>query len=218
VTFRCQTTNLPPDQQQRLHADFLANEQAYLHLRASLLPRYAGQWVAVANGRVIAAGPDLLTVTEAAASSGGHPYIALVGAEDSPIFRVRREEFAYNQLYQPFALPQSTVAFWNHAETRSQTFADVIPDTGADLSVLPDSDCQAFDLFTSPYFTTVASGVMGGSVTTLVYRGKAEINGSRVPALIQPLPGSQERLIGRDVLNQHRVVFDGPMQRVIFEP
>lgn len=65
-------------------------------MRDSLLRYYAGQWVAVHNGRVIATGNDLLPVTEAAAASGGHPYIAKVGEEDQVVFRVRREEFAYD--------------------------------------------------------------------------------------------------------------------------
>lgn len=200
-TLPSQTANLPPEQQQRLHADFLANEQTYLHIRDSLLSQYRGQWVAVHDGRVIAASEDLLTVTEAAAASGGHPYIARVGEEDAVVFRVRRAVFAYDQIYQPFALPHATVTFLNDAETHSQTYPDVIPDTGGDLSVLPDSDCTAFDLFNSPYFTGISSGVVGGSVTTLIYRGKAEINGTRVPAFIQPITGGRERIIGRDVLN-----------------
>ena len=56
------TTNLPQDQQQRLHPDFLTNEQAYLHLRADLLTQYRGQWVAIQDGKVIEAGPKLMEV------------------------------------------------------------------------------------------------------------------------------------------------------------
>jgi predicted aspartyl protease len=44
--------------------------------------------------------------------------------------------------------------------------------------------------------------VVGSSVTTLIYRAKAEIDGNRYAALIQPVPGGQERIVGRDVLNQ----------------
>jgi Family of unknown function (DUF5678) len=80
-----QTASLPAEQQQRLHADFLANEQAYLQMRERLLPRYRGQWVAVHEGKVLVAGANLLTVTEAAAATGGHPYIALVGAEEAVV-------------------------------------------------------------------------------------------------------------------------------------
>jgi hypothetical protein len=84
--------------------------------------------------------------------------------------------------------------------------------------VLPKNDCSAIDLFSSPYFTAVSSGVVGSSVTTLIYRGKAEIDGNRYPALIQPVAGGQERILGRDVLNQLRVLFDGPGARVVVDP
>ncbi|HET6881050.1 MAG TPA: DUF5678 domain-containing protein [Pirellulales bacterium] len=213
-----ETTNLPPDQRQRVHADFLANEQAYLQMRDGLLPRYGGQWVAVHEGKVIAAGGNLLTVSEAAAASPGHPYIAFVGAEEKVVFKVRRVAFSYDQTYQPFPLPRVTATYWNHAETHSQACTDVIPDTGADLSVLPDGDCRAIDLFNSPYFTGISSGVVGASISTLIYRGKVEVDGRRFAALIQPVAGGQERIIGRDVLNQQRLLFDGPAGQVLVDP
>lgn len=213
-----QTSNLPPEQKERLHADFLANEQTYLTMRDNLLTRYFGQWVAVQDGKVIASGPHLLTVSEQAAGAGGHPYIALVGAENEVIFRVRRVEFAYDQTYQPFPIPRITATYWNHSETRSQTFSEIIPDTGADLSVLPDADCSSFDLFSSPYFTGLSGGVVGPSINALIYRAKVELNGRRFPALIQPVRGTRERIIGRDVLNQERVLFDGPQGKVIVDP
>jgi predicted aspartyl protease len=174
--------------------------------------------VAVHQGQVIAADRNLLAVTEAAAATGGHPYIALVGGEDTIQFRVRRATFANDQSYQPFSLPQVRVTFWDDAETHSQTYGDTIPDTGADLSVLPHNDCSAIDLFNSPYFTAVSSGVVGSSVTTLIYRGKAEIDGNRYPALIQTVADGQERIVGRDVLNQLRVLFDGPSAQVVVDP
>lgn len=205
-----QTSNLPPEQQRRLHADFLANEQDYLRMRAGLLTTHAGQWVAVADGRLITSGNDLMEVMEQAANHSGHPYVAKVGDEDRVVFKVRREEFTYDTAYGPFALPHCTVTFWNHAETLSRTFADVIPDTGSDMSILPDADCVSLDLYNSPYFTTLASGIVGGGMATLVYRGKAEINGKRVVALIRPLTTNQERIAGRDILNHHRVVSTGP--------
>jgi hypothetical protein len=91
-----QTANLPQNQQQRLHPDFLANEQAYLQMRDSLCAQHQGQWVAVHGGKVLAAGAKLLEVMEKASASTGHPYIALVGAEDAVVFRVRRVAFAYD--------------------------------------------------------------------------------------------------------------------------
>ena len=55
--------------------------------------------------------------------------------------------------------------------------------------------------FSSPYFTGTSSGVVGASVSTLIYRGKVEMDGRRFAALIQPVVGGQERILGRDVLN-----------------
>jgi hypothetical protein len=45
-----------------------------------------------------------------------------------------------------------------------------------------------------------------------------EIDGRRFSALIQPIPVGQERIVGRDVLNQHRVLFDGPAGQVVVDP
>ncbi len=213
-----QTANLPQDQQRQLHPDFLANEQAYLGMRDSLIAQYRGQWVAVGGGKVIAAGPKLMEVMDSASSLGGHPYLALVGGEDALVFRVRRAVFAYDLGYQPFPLPRLTAKFWNHAETHWRLHPDVIPDTGADVSLLPDTDCTAIDLFSSPYMTGMLGGVLGPSVTTLFYRGKVEIDGRRYSALIQPIPAGQERILGRDVLNQQRVLFDGPKGEVVVDP
>lgn len=215
---RIQTTNLSHDQQQRLHPDFLANEQGYLHLRDRLLGPYRDQWVAVHGGKVIAAGTGLMEVLEKASACGGHPYIALVGAEDAVVFRARRAVFAYDQAYQPFPLPRVTATFWNHAESHAQQQTDVIPDTGSDVSLLPDPDCTAIDLFNSPYMTGRAGGVVGAPVTTLFYRGKVEIDGRRYAALIQSIPAGHERILGRDVLNQQRVLFDGPTGQVVINP
>ena len=215
---RTLTTNLPPEQKQRLHPDFLANEQSYLRLRDGLLASHRGQWVAIHDGQVVASGDDLVRVTEVAAAAGGHPYIAKVGQEDVTVFRVRRSEFNYDATYQPFAMPRVTVTFWNHGETLSQTFGEVIPDTGADSSLLPESDCLTFDLFGSPYLTAVSGSPIGPSVTTLIYLGKAEIEHLRVPAFVQSYRSGTERLVGRDVLNHHRVLFDGPSGKIVFQP
>jgi hypothetical protein len=47
--------------------------------------------------------------------------------------------------------------------------------------------------------------------------GFAEINGLKCPALIQPLPrGENDRLLGRDVLNQLTTIFRGREKKVVF--
>lgn len=213
-----QTAQLPKDQQKQLHPDFVANEQAYLEMRDRLLQQYRGQWVAVDCGKVLAAGTNVLDVMLEASHCGGHPFFALVGAEDSVVFRVRRAAYSYDRSYQPFALPRLSVVFWNHSETHFCHHPDAIPDTGADVTMLPDTDCNAIDLFNSPCLLGTAAGIVGAGVTTLFYQGKVEIDGLRYAALVQAVPTGQERVIGRDVLNQQRVLFDGPAGQVVVNP
>jgi len=200
-----------------LHEDFLTNEEHYWRMREELLNQYRGSWVAIDKGHVVASSKDVWEITEAVGKLGCHAYIAKVGEEDI-VFKVRRVEFAYDQSYHPFALPQAEVTFANFACTSAKVYSDVIPDTGADLSILPEQDCLDIDLFSSPYFPALTRGVVGASVSVLVYRGNVEVNGHRFPSLIQFVPGGRERVLGRDVLNQIRVIFDAPANKVIFEP
>jgi len=209
--------NLSLTQKKRLHKDFVENERLYWRMREQLLGQYRGQWVAIEGGRVVASGDDLFDVTDKVGKLGCHAYIARVGQEDSLVFTIRRREFTYDAAYQPFALPQAEVVFSNYHGTRRQLYPDVIPDTGADLSALPEDDCAAIDLFDSPYLLGLARGVLGSGVTTLIYRGSAEINGTFYRSLIQPIPGGRERILGHDVLNQVKVTFDGPQKRVLFD-
>jgi hypothetical protein len=115
------TSNLPPEVRHRLHPEFLANEEAYLRLRDSLLDRYRGQWVAVTGEGVVAASPNLLAVMEAVSAHGGHPYVACVGMEESIVFRSRRAVFPYDQAYYPFPLPRIIATFLNDAGTKAHT-------------------------------------------------------------------------------------------------
>ncbi len=210
------TRNLPLTHKKYLHQDFLDNESDYWKRRDQLMQRYYGQWVAIHGGQVVAHGNDLLDVLDGVGKLGCHAYVACVGQEDSVIFTIRRREFTYDIAYRPFALPQAEVAFANYQGTERQLYPDVIPDTGADLSALPEDDCLAIDLFSSPYLMSLTRGVLGPSVSTLVYRGNVEINGTFYRSLIQPIPGGRERILGRDVLNQVKVTFDGPRRKVIF--
>lgn len=211
------TRNLPEEQKKRLHPDFIKNEQKYWHMRDQLLKQYQGKWVAIHQGQVVAVSQDLFDITDQVGQLGCHAYIAKVGEEDQVVFQVRRTDFAYDTSYQPFALPRAAVTFSDYTQAHHKLCPDTIPDTGADLSLLPDTDCRDIDLFTSPYFTSQSRGVIGPSVVTLVYRGYAEIDGLHFPALIQAVSGVTERLLGRDVLNQMRATFDGPQNRVSFE-
>lgn len=90
---RTLTANLSPEERQRLHPDFLANEQGYLRLRPALLQTHHGLWAAVDGDKVVAAGPELIRVSELAAACP-HAYLARVGKEGTTIFRVRNQSMA----------------------------------------------------------------------------------------------------------------------------
>lgn len=113
-------------------------------------------------------------------------------------------------------MPQATIAFSNATRSHSQTFADVIPDTVADLSAVTEGDLYTLHLETGPAIPIRASGVTGSPITTMLYPAYASINGANYTCFLQILPGS-DRILGRDVLNQLRVCFDGPENRVEFQ-
>ena len=50
---------LPPDIAQQVHPDWRKNEREYWAAQNSLLPRYRGQWIAFADGAIIAAAHKL---------------------------------------------------------------------------------------------------------------------------------------------------------------
>lgn len=208
------TSKLSERERARLHPEFLENEDSYWRIRDSLLPRYRGKWVAVRAGDVVAEADEVFTVLDRIAEIGGHPYIALVGDEHRE-FKVRRV-FDYDPSYQPVPLPRVTARFSGPRPERAATFEDVIPDTGADLSVLPEGDGEVIGLLASPYFTITVGGITGHHVAALVYRGFVDIAGFTCRSLIQVM-GSRERILGRDVLNQLRVTFDGPRRLVEIE-
>ena len=217
TSIRSHSSNMPPEIRARLHSDFLENEEAFVALRPQLLESHTGLWVAVAGGHVIAAGRRFQDVADQAASFGGHPYVAFVSEPEIEI-RIRRHEFAYDHDYEPFALPLITASFSNDQGAITSEFDNVIPDTGADLSVLPESDCVRIDLLSSFYYSISSSGVMGAATPTVAYRAQVEIAGQTHRAYIQPIPEGTERIVGRDVLNQRRVLFDGLSGIVTFDP
>ena len=89
---------LPPEVAQQIHPDWRKNEADYWAARHTLLAKYRNQWVAFANGAVIAFGARPVEIFHEAQQSGQHPYIACVGREHEPC-RMRRTAFAYDHSY-----------------------------------------------------------------------------------------------------------------------
>jgi Domain of unknown function (DUF6429)/Family of unknown function (DUF5678) len=67
-------------------------------MRDQLLSQYQGQWIAFADGAVIAAAPTPLEVFLAVQQSGRHPFVIRVGHEDEPWYRIRRASVTYGEV------------------------------------------------------------------------------------------------------------------------
>src|SRR5206468_13047102 len=136
---------LPPEIARQIHPDRRKNEAEYWAVRDQLLDQYRGQWIGFADGKVIASGSSPVTVFHAAEASGQHPFFICVGREEEPC-RIRRVTFPYDASYPGEALPLISVEFRQASGMPGDVLDRVIPDTGADASVLPWADCQLLQL------------------------------------------------------------------------
>jgi hypothetical protein len=210
---------LPERLRQLLSEAYLANERAYWQQREQLVQRLANKWVAVHNGQVVTVGEDMATVMDEVGKQGlSDAYIEKVGGESDTVFTIRQRReigFAYESSYIP-PIPRIEVKFLNFQQSHHATYADVIPDTGADNTVLPFQDCAAASIFSSPFYSSFSRGIDSAPTPTLLYRCFAEIGGHLFPALIEPHLTFDGRLLGRDVLNTFVTIFDGPRRMTTF--
>ena len=94
----------------------------------------------------------------------------------------------------------------------------VIPDTGADASVLPWADCQLLQLAPSLGVQGLISGVARASVATIAFQVWAQLDGQDYPCRLQADFVGSERILGRDVLNRLEILFRGPVGEVVVNP
>lgn len=208
---------LPPDIARQLHPDRRKNEAAYWAARDQLLGQYQGQWIGFADGRVIASGTSPVTVFHAAEATGLHPFFICVGKEEEPC-RIRRVSFPYDASYPGEALPLISVEFRQTGGVQGIVLDRVIPDTGADASVLPWADCQLLQLTPAMGVQGLISGVVGRSAATLAFQIWAQLDGQDYPCRLQADFVGSERILGRDVLNRLQVLFRGPAGEVVVNP
>ncbi len=76
---------------------FERDKRDYWAMREELLAKYAGKWVAVHQGRVVAVGTDPLSIMEEALAEDGYAYTNRVGEEDKIVIRQRRISFGYDE-------------------------------------------------------------------------------------------------------------------------
>jgi hypothetical protein len=208
---------LPPEIARQIHPDRRRNEADYWAARDQLLEHYRGQWIGFADGKVIASGSSPVTVFHAAEASGSHPFFICVGREDEPC-RIRRVTSPYDASYSGEALPLIRVEFRHASGSLGVALDRVIPDTGADASVLPWGDCQLLQLDPSAGVQTLISGIAGGSAATLAFQIWVSLDGQEYPCRLQADFVGSERILGRDVLNRLEILFRGPVGEVVVNP
>ena len=208
---------LPPEIARQIHPDRRKNEAGYWAVRDQLLGPYRDQWIGFADGKVIASGTSPVMVFHAAEASGLHPFFICVGREEEPC-RIRRVTFPYNAGYPGEALPLIRVEFRQASGSIGVVMDRVIPDTGADASVLPWTDCQRLQLAPTSGVQGLISGVAGGSSATLAFQIWVHLDGEEYPCRLQADFVGNERILGRDVLNRLDILFRGPANEVVVNP
>jgi hypothetical protein len=208
---------LPSEIVQKIHPAWQKNEAEYWANREALLPTYRDQWIGYADGRVIASGASAVEVLHAAQPSGLHPFVTCVGREHEPS-RMRRAVFTYDTAYPHEALPVIAVEFRNQEAITGLACDQVIPDTGADASALPWSDCEQIPLDPRDGVPGLMGGVGTTTAATVVFAVWAHVDGQTYPCRLQVDFTGQERILGRDVLNRMDVLFRGPAQEVVLNP
>jgi len=208
---------LPPEIAKQVHPDWRKNEAGYWVARGKLISTYEGQWIGFADGEVIASGTSPVEVLHAAQQSGRHPFLICVGKEEEPC-RIRRCVFNYDTTYPGESLPLMSVEFCQASGSQGELLDRVIPDTGADASVLPWADCQLLRLLPSQGVPGLLSGVAGGSTVSLAFQVWARLDGQDYPCRLQADFAGTERILGRDVLNRLELLFRGPAGEIIVNP
>lgn len=208
---------LPPEIAVQIHPDRRKNEVDYWAMRDQLLAQYRDQWIGFADGKVVASGSSPVAVLQVAEASGRHPFLVCVGREEEPC-RIRRVSFPYDTSYSGEALPLIAVEFRQASGMSGHVFDQVIPDTGADASVLPWADCQLLKLQPSAGIQGLITGVAGSSVATIAFLVWTHLDGKEYPCRLQADFVGTERILGRDVLNQVEVLFRGPVGEVVINP
>jgi hypothetical protein len=208
---------LPPEIARQIHPDRRKNEAGYWAIRDKLLNQYQGQWIGFADGKVIASGSSPVTVFHAAEASGQHPFLICVGKEEQPC-RIRRTAFPYDDSYSGEALPLISVEFRLASNSPGVVLDRVIPDTGADASVLPWADCELLQLSPAMGVQGLIGGVAGGTAATLGFQIWVQLDGQDYPCRLQADFAGSERILGRDVLNRLEVLFRGPIGEVVIDP
>lgn len=217
TAYKSLAEGLPPEVAKQIHPDWYKNEAAYWAVRDSLVGQFENQWVAFSDGTVVASGRRPSQVHHAANAVDVHAFVACVGREHEPL-RMRRVEFAYDSTYPGEPLPVIRAEVRTSPGVGGVILEDLILDTGSDTCALRWSDHQQLQLDTSIARAGVIGGVGGSLIHTLEFSVWIAVDGSEHPCQVHFDPTGDERILGRDFLNQLDVLFRGPAAEVIINP
>jgi hypothetical protein len=158
---------------------FEREKQAYWAMREELLKQYLGQWVAVVNGQVVAAGNKMGKVMEEAfrKTSSKVMYVSEVGHEDR-VLRIRQVAAGkYDRNYRPAAPITPPVS--DLVETVPLD-VDFLVDTGADLTVLRGDLAVKLNLFDAPAGFIYIGGVGAKPEPRPLYGALVHLAGQKV--------------------------------------
>jgi hypothetical protein len=115
-------------------------------------------------------------------------------------------------------LPLTRVEFRQASGSAGVVLDRIIPDTGADASVLPWAECQLPQLVPTLGVPGYNSGVAGASAPTIAFRIWNRLDGQDYACRLQVDFVGSERILGRDVLNRLEILFRGPVGEVVLNP
>lgn len=208
---------LPPEIANQIHPDWRKNEAEYWAQREALLEQYRACWIGFADGEVLVSGRSPVDVLHESQQSGRHPFVTCVGREHEPC-RIRRAVFSYDDSYPEEALPLVTAEFRSDPAMSGVILDRVIPDTGADATVLPWCDCQQLRLDPSAGVPGLIGGVGHSTAATMAFSIWVYLDGRCHRCRLQADFRGGDRILGRDVLNRIDVLFRGPTREVIVAP
>jgi hypothetical protein len=105
---------LPPDIARQVHPEWRKDEADYWTVRDQLLAQYENQWIAFADGTVLAACKTSLEVFHTPGVVQQHPFVICVGREAEP-YRIRRATFAIEaRAVRSSSIRDERPSVWRH--------------------------------------------------------------------------------------------------------
>jgi hypothetical protein len=196
---------------------FEQEQEAYWQQREALLAQYAGKWVAVVGGQVVAVGEQMNKVAAEAwrKTGSGTMYINLVGGEDI-VLRVRHTSSGH---YDPSYAPPMPVVLGTVSDVRATVSTDAIfvVDTGADLTLLQADVADDVDLWNDIAGQLLVGGIGSTPEKRQLYNAVVQLAGQPVLVTADCRDDIGENILGRDGINEFSLTVCAKRDQVDFK-